>query len=132
MAKTKITVEYPLATKSATLVWKLISSARGLQKWMADHVEENGDTITFVWGEPWTQQDIRTSTVIAREPQRYIRLRWDVNDNDEDYWELKISASDFSGNLCLIITDHVEAEDADYMRGVWRHDLERLHTSTGL
>ena len=132
MAKTKITVEYPLATKSVTLVWKLIASAHGLQKWMADRVEEAGDTLTFTWGEPWTQQDIRTSRVIAQEKKKYIRLRWDVNDSDDDYWELRIGTSDFSGNLCLIITDHVDKEDAEYMKGVWRHDLDRLHNTTGL
>lgn len=132
MAKTKITIEYPLATRSAALVWQLISEAHGLEKWMADHVEERaGGEMVFTWGEPWTEQDVKTSRLLSREPLKYVRLRWDDNESDADYWELRIEKSPFSGNLCLVITDHVDDDDADYMRGVWSHDLDKLHMATG-
>ena len=36
MKKTKINIEYPLNTKSNKLIWTLISTAEGLQKWIAD------------------------------------------------------------------------------------------------
>lgn len=132
MGKTKITIEHPLATKSVSLVWRLISSDHGLQKWMADEVKQNKRDLIFTWGEPWTAQDIRKSTIIAMEPNKFIRLRWEENESDDDYWELRIDKSDFSGNICLIITDHVDLEDKEYMEGVWNHDLEKLHRATGL
>ena len=132
MGKTKITIEHPLATKSVSLVWRLISSDHGLQKWMADEVKQDNGEITFTWGEPWTAQDIRKSTIIAMKPNKFIRLKWEENESDEDYWELRIEKSDFSGSVCLIITDHVDPEDKEYMEEVWNHDLEKLHRATGL
>ena len=38
MAHKKITIEYPLTTKSPNIVWEMISTSSGLQKWMADYV----------------------------------------------------------------------------------------------
>ena len=38
----------------------------------------------------------------------------------------------FSGNINLIITDHVNDDDVDYMRGVWDDNIERLHRVSGL
>ena len=88
--------------------------------------------LTFKWGEVWTQQDIRTSKIIEIRENSHIRLKWDVNVSDEDYWELRIEKSDFSGNINLIITDHVNDDDVDYMRGVWDDNIERLHRVSGL
>lgn len=132
MEKVRITVEYPLATKSEALVWGLIGNAHGLQKWMADYVEERNGEMTFRWGEAWTQQDVRKSTVIAEEENKFIRLKWDVNESDEDFWELRIDKSEFSGKLCLVITDHVDPDDVDYMKDLWNGDLDKLHAVSGL
>ena len=132
MNKTKICIDYPLATKSYSMVWKLIGHAHGLSKWIADYVEEENGILTFKWGEVWTQQDVRTSEIIGMEENHFIRLRWDVNESDDDYWEMSIEKSDFTGTLSLIITDHVDEDDVDYMKGVWNANLERLHTVSGL
>ena len=113
MSKTKICIDYPLSTKSHSIVWNLIGHAHGLSKWLADYVEEKNGIFTFKWGETWTQQDVRTSEVIRAEENHYIRLKWDVNEDDEDYWEMRIEKSDFTGKLSLIITDHVDDDDVD-------------------
>ena len=60
MNKKKLEIEYPLSSKSESIVWGLIGNAHGLSKWMADYVEEVDGVMTFTWGEVWTQQDIRT------------------------------------------------------------------------
>ena len=133
MSKKKLVMEYPLNSKSASIVWGFIGNAHGLGKWMADYVEEDEDgELTFKWGEVWTQQDVRTSTIISKQENSYIRLKWDVNESDEDFWELRVEKSDFSGHLTLIITDHVDEEDVDYMREVWADNLSRLHNISGL
>ena len=62
MEKQMINLEYPLATKSPSIVWGLISNAAGLQKWLADYVEEEGDKMVFSWGEEWTEQDKKSAT----------------------------------------------------------------------
>ena len=75
---------------------------------------------------------MRIETIISKQENSYIRLKWDVNESDEDFWELRVEKSDFSGHLTLIITDHVDEEDVDYMREVWTDNLSRLHNISGL
>ena len=50
MTKQKIEIEYPLATKSPNIIWEQISSAHGLERWIADHVTEEDGVFTFTWG----------------------------------------------------------------------------------
>ena len=45
MGKQKIDIEYPLATKSPAIIWEQISSAHGLERWFADHVNEEEEGI---------------------------------------------------------------------------------------
>ena len=132
MNKKKLEIEYPLSSKSESIVWGLIGNAHGLSKWMADYVEEVDGVMTFTWGEVWTQQDIRTSVIIERRENSFIRLKWDVNPSDDDFWELRVGKSDFSGKLTLLITDHVDEDDYDYMKGVWADNLNRPHNVSGL
>ena len=63
----KLTLEYPLSTKSTKLVWDMISNAAGLQKWLADQVVEGEDFMTFTWGHPWTERDTKTSRILEKE-----------------------------------------------------------------
>ena len=38
--KQKLYIEYPLATKSSNIVWEQIGTIHGLERWLADYVEE--------------------------------------------------------------------------------------------
>ena len=73
----KLTVEYPLNTKSPNIVWGMISTAEGLQKWLADVVVADGDYLTFNWGHPWTDRDTKTSQILECKKIRHIRMQWD-------------------------------------------------------
>ena len=64
MRKQRIDIEYPLATKSFNIAWDLISTAHGLERWIADHVTEEDGVFTFTWGEPWTEHDTRKAQLI--------------------------------------------------------------------
>lgn len=132
MERKKVTIEYPLAAKSPAIVWKMISSAAGLQKWMADSVSDNGSTMTFTWGELWSGQDVRVSRVIDRRKFSYIRLKWDADHSDGEYWEMRLEESECTGSLALLITDFADADEEDSLRGLWSGNLDRLHRASGL
>ena len=132
----KLTIEYPLNTRSPRIVWDMISNAAGLQKWIADKVIEEPDheTLTFTWGQPWTERDTKQSRILEKEKNSYIRMMWDYHeDTPEAYWEMRILESDETGHLTLMITDYAadDDEEAD-LRGIWDEDLERLHRVSGL
>ena len=129
----KLTLEYPLSTKSTRLVWDLISNAAGLQKWLADQVVESDDSMTFTWGHPWTERDTKTSRILEKEKMNHIRMLWDYHEDTPDaYWEIRIEESDLTGMLSLLITDFAadDDEEAD-LRGIWDDNFERLHRISG-
>lgn len=132
MTHQKITIEYPLATKSPNIIWELISTAAGLQKWFADYVEEDGEAFTFTWGEPWTQRDTKISAILETEKHQFIRLKWEADEEVGDYWEMKIEKSELTGLLTLLITDHAEEDDVEYIRELWDKNLDKLHRVSGL
>ena len=133
MVKQRIDIEYPLTTKSPNIVWDLISTAHGLERWLADHVSEEDGVFTFTWGEPWTEQDIRKALLIEYVKYDHIRLKWDEDEeNDESYWEMRIGQSELTHHLNLFITDFAEDDDVDGLKILWESNLDRLHRASGL
>lgn len=132
MARKRVNVEYPLATKSTSIAWKMIGTAAGLQKWLANYVTEKDDNEwSFQWGEAWTERDIKISRIVEREKFHLIRLRWEDSE-DGEYWEMRIEPSALTGKLNLLITDFADDEDVDYLRDLWEKNLVRLHRISGL
>ena len=131
MGKQKIDIEYPLAIKSPALIWEQISSAHGLERWFADHVNEEDGMFTFTWGEPWTEQDVREAHVLESATNDHIRLKWDEED-DDTYFEMRIAKSDLTHQLTLLITDFAEDDDVDGLKILWESMLDRLHRASGL
>ena len=134
MGKQRIDIEYPLTTKSPNIVWEQISSAHGLERWLADHVTEDDGVFTFTWGEPWTQQDIRRAQLIEYVKYDHIKLQWEDDEQEENevFWEMRIEKSPVTGHLNLLITDFAEDDDADGLKILWESNLERLHRASGL
>ncbi|MCR4583772.1 MAG: SRPBCC domain-containing protein [Prevotella sp.] len=128
----KLEIEYPLATNSPTIIWELISSAHGLERWLADHVTEEDGLFTIIWGEPWTQQDIREARVIECVKNERIRLKWQDDDDDSTYWEMRIEQTELTGQQHLLITDFAEDGDFDGLQLLWDDNLNRLHRASGL
>ena len=131
MGKQKIDIEYPLAIKSPALIWEQISSAHGLERWFADHVNEEDGMFTFTWGEPWTEQDIREAHVLESVVNDHIRMKWDEED-DDSYFEMRIAKSDLTHQLNLLITDFADDDDVDGLKILWESMLDRLHRASGL
>ncbi len=133
MTKQRIDIEYPLATKSLNIAWDLISTAHGLERWIADHVTEEDGVFTFTWGEPWTEQDIRKAQLIESVKHDHIKLKWEYDEDDDDsYWEMSIGKSELTNLLNLFITDFAEDDDADGLKILWESNLDRLHRASGL
>ena len=104
MRKQRIDIEYPLATKSFNIAWDLISTAHGLERWIADHVTEEDGMFTFTWGEPWTEHDTRKAQLIEYVKYDHIKLKWEYDEDD----------------------------DVDGLKILWESNLDRLHRASGL
>lgn len=132
MKKRQVTIEHELKSSSANIIWRIISTPEGLAKWMADEVVQEGKTLSFTWGELWSNHDIRKATLLELTLYKCIRLRWDEDEDPDAYLEFRIDKSDVTNDYMLTITDFAEEEDIDVIKGLWYDNLARLRRSTGL
>jgi len=132
MKKQRISIEKELRSRSANIIWPLLSTPSGLAKWIADQVEEDQETLTFTWGEVWSHHDTKKAKITETVDFSHIRFVW-VEDEDPDaFWELRLHKSDITGDYILQITDYAWKEDMDDLRDIWNQNLEQLHMNTGL
>jgi len=132
MDKTEITMEFGLNSKSVNIVWNCISTILGLSKWLADEVTQEGDKLVFTWGDIWTRIETRTATIISIEKYQYVRLKWDDDDDESYFWEMKIGRSHETDDLHLIIIDYADSDDEDGLKEIWTHNIEKLHKASGI
>ncbi|MBQ6680876.1 MAG: SRPBCC domain-containing protein [Prevotella sp.] len=132
MKKQKLAFEYALRSNSENIIWALISTESGLHKWIADMVESDGDSFTFTWGDPDHEHETRRATIEELVKNSHIRLRWDDDEDEEAYWEIRMVKSDLTNDYLLEITDFALAEDVESLRDIWDQNYEELHRNTGL
>ena len=132
MESNKISIERELRSKSANIIWALMSTPEGLAKWLADEVTRDGDTLTFTWGNTWSHHETRTAAVIDRKDYEYIRLRWSEDEYRDTYLELRMEKSDITGDYILVITDYAPDGDTATLEDIWDAHMDALHRSTGL
>ena len=131
--KQRLNIEYPLRTKSPNIVWEQISTAHGLERWLADHIEElDDDVIALTWGEVWTEHHTLEAKILERQKNNLIRLQWVNEDDPEAYWEMRIGKSELTDELCLYVTDYALPEDVEDLHDLWDGNMERLHQVSGL
>lgn len=132
MEDNKISIERELRSKSANIIWSLMSTPEGLAKWLADDVKRDGDTLTFTWGNTCGHHETRTADVLETKDNEYIRLRWSEDEFRDTYLELRMEKSDITGDYIMVITDYAPDGDTDTLRDIWDANMETLHRSTGL
>ena len=92
MDKKRIEIEHTLNSTSRNIVWQLIGTAEGLNRWIADDVKMNGKHIEFAWGDDWRHHETRQATLTFNE--RYERVRWQWDDeDDESFVEIRMERS---------------------------------------
>jgi uncharacterized protein YndB with AHSA1/START domain len=133
MKKERLNLEYPLTAKSQSLVWEQIGTLHGLERWLADNIDEvEENVIDLTWGEVWTDHHTLRARITEQEKPSHIRLRWVDEEDPEAYWEMRIGRSELTGDLCLYVTDYAPADDIDDLHELWDGNMERLHQVSGL
>jgi len=132
MSKERLELEYPLKARRPQILWQLMSTAHGLERWLADRVVEEEGVLHLTWGDPYGEHHTLHARIEERETNSHIKLRW-VDETDENaYWEMRIEHSELTEELCLCVVDYAPADDIDYLQYLWDGNLERLHQTSGL
>lgn len=127
MKREKIHLEYPLNATSKTVLWNAISTPSGLEGWFADRVNTDDNVLTFYWGKT----EHRSAEIIAQRLFSYIRFRWEDNENQDDYFELKMSHTELTDDYVLEITDFSEPDELTDLQELWDSQVDTLRRTYG-
>ena len=101
MKREKIRLEYLLNATSKNILWSAISTPTGLEDWFADRVVSNDKIVEFHWGKT----ERRDAEIIAIRAYSFIRFRWLDDENERDYFEIKMNFNELTNVFVLEITD---------------------------
>ena len=131
MRKRRLELEYPLSARKPDLLWQLMSTDHGLERWLADRVHEENGVMSLTWGNPWGEHHTLRARIVERRKNSHIRLQWVDEEEPEAYWEMRLGQSELTEELCLCVVDYAMAEDLDDLHDLWDGNMERLHQSSG-
>ncbi len=127
MKTEKIHLEYPLSATSKNILWAAISTPSGLEDWFADNVISKDKNVMFHWGK--TEE--REAEIIAIRAFSFIRFRWLDDENERDYFELKMNYNELTGDFMLEITDFAEPSEAADLEDLWSSQVAKLRRTCG-
>ena len=131
MRKRRLELEYPLSARKPDLLWQLMSTDHGLERWLVDRVHEENGVMSLTWGNPWGEHHTLRARIVERRKNSHIRLQWVDEEEPEAYWEMRLGQSELTEELCLCVVDYAMAEDLDDLHDLWDGNMERLHQSSG-
>jgi uncharacterized protein YndB with AHSA1/START domain len=127
MKKEKLHLEYTLNATSKNIIWSSLSTPAGLEEWFADKAISNGKTVTFYWGKT----EKREAEIVAIRAFSFIRFRWlDIGD-EREYFELKMTNNELTGDYMLEIIDFVSLDEIEDQRELWNSEVEKLKRAYG-
>jgi uncharacterized protein YndB with AHSA1/START domain len=114
----KVQLEYVINC-SPKVLYNRLSTASGLAEWFADDVRVQGKRYTFIW-----EGSEQTAEMTLRKENRLVRFTW--IDDDEKYFEFKISQDELTGDVALIVIDFSEEDEVDETRELWNTQIADL------
>lgn len=121
----KIELEFLLNTSPAILFNRLATPS-GLSEWFADNVNVKGDIFTFIWdgSEQKAQQT-------HRKENKMVRYQWLDEDMNESWFQFEINIDELTGDVALIVTDHVDPNEKNDAIELWNQQVETLKHGLG-
>jgi uncharacterized protein YndB with AHSA1/START domain len=114
----KVQLEYVINC-SPKVLYNRLSTASGLAEWFADDVRVQGKHYTFIW-----EGSEQTAEMTLRKENRLVRFNW--TDDENLYFELKISQDELTGDVSLIIIDFAEEGEEEETHELWNTQIADL------
>ncbi|QIA07558.1 START-like domain-containing protein [Draconibacterium halophilum] len=117
-SKVKINLEY-IVNCSPKVLYNRLNTASGLTEWFADDVRVRGKHYTFIW-----EGSEQTAEMTLHKENRLVRFSW--VDEEETYFEFKITRDELTSDVSLLITDFADEDEIDETRGLWDSQIAEL------
>lgn len=124
--KIKYELEYTFNT-SPSFLYSRLSTPEGLSEWFADDVNLKKGKYHFIW-----EGAEHEASVIQKKVNKFIRFRWEEDEDPEEYFEFRIRTVELTGDVALLITDFAEEEEKDDAIDLWDSQISELKHAIGL
>lgn len=121
----KYTLEYSI-NSSQKVLFNRLSTPGGLSEWFADDVNVRGKIFSFFWDGVEQKAEL-----VARKDMRYVKFQW-LDEEEDNYFEFKVSIDELTGDVALMITDFAEEEDLEDAKTLWDTQIAELKHVLGL
>lgn len=121
--KAKLQLEYVLNC-SPKVLFNWLSTASGLSEWFADDVRVKGKKYTFIW-----EGSEQTAEMTLHKENKLVRFSW--LDEEDSYFEFKITQDELTGDVSLIIVDFAENDEIKETEGLWDSQVADLKHMLG-
>lgn len=116
--KIKIQLEYVINC-SPKVLYNRLSTASGLTEWFAEDVQIKGKKFTFIW-----EGSEQTAEMTLHKENRLVRFSW--LEEDDTYFEFKITQDELTGDVSLIIIDFAEEDEQEETKELWNTQIADL------
>ena len=116
--KIKIQLEF-VVNCSPKVLYNRLSTASGLTEWFAEDVRVKGKNYTFVWDDAE-----QTAEMTLHKENRLVRFTW--VDEEDTYFEFRITQDELTGDVSLIIIDFAEEDEQEETRELWNTQVADL------
>tara|TARA_R110000868_G_C10883700_1_gene763155 strand:+ start:227 stop:610 length:384 start_codon:yes stop_codon:yes gene_type:complete len=122
-------VEYSMefvVRASPKMLYKFLSTPSGLAEWFADNVNSRGKYYSFIW-----DGSEENATLISKKADKYIRFKWDEDEDEDSFFEFKLEIDDLTNDLSLIITDFAFEDEIEESKMLWESQVNSLLHAIG-
>ena len=116
--KVKIQLEYVINC-SPKVLYNRLSTASGLAEWFAEDVRVKGKKFTFSW-----EGSQQVAEMTMKRENRIVRFNW--VDDENAYFEFRISQDELTGDVSLIVIDFAEADEKEEIIDLWNAQIADL------
>ncbi len=116
--KIKIQLEYVIRC-SPKVLYNRLSTASGLSEWFAQDVRVRGKRYTFCW-----DGSEQTAEMTLHKENKLVRFSW--VDEEDEYFEFKITRDELTNDVSLIIVDFAEDGEQEETEELWNTQVSDL------
>ena len=113
-------LEFPIHS-SPQLLYQYISTPSGLSEWFADNVNSRGELYTFIWDGTEEQ-----AKLISKKSGERIKFRWEADEGEPYYFELRIQVDEITKDVSLMVTDFAEEGETEEGKMLWENQISSL------
>ena len=118
--KVKFEIEFPIHA-SPKMLYQYFGSASGLSEWFADNVNSRGKKYIFIW-----DGSEEVAERIAQKNDVFIRFKWEEDEDDDTYFELKIEVDDLTKDVSLLVVDFADEDEVEESKMIWENQISEL------